>query len=530
MIGMQRRGLLSGGTALGLGAATGFARPALGQQASVLRMVPQANLTSIDPIWTTANITRNHAFMIYDTLFGLDAQLRPQPQMAAGHTVEDGGTRVTITLRDGLLFHDGARVLARDAVASIRRWMVRNPFGQKLALVTRQLVALDDARLEFRLVQPFPLLTASLASIASCCFVMPERVAATDPFKQITDPTGSGPFRFLPGEFNSGSLMAYAKHPGYVPRDEAVSFTAGGKQAHFDRIEWRIITDAATAAAALRNREVDWFEQPPPELQELLVRDKAVVVENIDPRPNPAMLRLNHLHPPFDTAAARRALLPAISQPDFMAAIVGDVPGDWSWIGAFTPGTAMANETGMDALRSPRSTARAKALLREAGALGPLTRLIGPTDILAPSAMTQVAAALFRDVGLNADIALSDWGTVIQRRASREPTAKGGWSALVTAFGSFDWLDPSGHAVLRANGTEAWFGWPAIPRMEQLRDAWFAAPDVAAQKSVCEDMQRLVFEEVPFIPVGAYYSKTALRRELKDRVSGFALFYGLRRG
>ena len=527
---MRRRALLAGGAAAGLGTLAGLARPAVGQQASVLRMVPQANLTSIDPIWTTANITRNHAFMVYDTLFGLDAALQPQPQMAAGHTVDDDAKRVTITLRGGLLFHDGTRVLARDAVASIKRWMVRNPFGQKLASATQQVTALDDTRLEFRLSQPFPLLTAALASIASCCFVMPERIATTDAFKQITDPTGSGPFKFLPGEFNSGSLMAYAKHTGYTPRDEPVSFTAGGKRAYFDRVEWRIITDAATASAALQNREIDWFEQPPPELLDRLQRDRAIALENIDQRPNPAMLRLNHLHPPFNTAAARRALLPAISQPDFMTAIVGDAPGSWSWIGAFTPDTAMASEVGMDALRGPRSIDRAKALLREAGALAPLTRLIGPTDILAPAAMTQVGAALFRDLGLNADIALSDWGTVIQRRASREPVEKGGWSALLTAFGSFDWLDPSGHSVLRANGADAWFGWPTIPRLEQLRDAWFTAPDATTQKSVCADMQRAVFEEVPFIPVGAYYSKTALRRDLKDRVSGFALFYGLRRG
>ena len=350
---MRRRGLMSGGAAAGMFAAGVLARPAIGQPASVLRIVPQANLTSIDPIWTTANITRNHAFMVYDTLFGLDARLQPQPQMAAGHVVEAEGTRVTITLRDGLVFHDGAPVLARDAVASIKRWMVRNPFGQKLAAVTQAVAALDDKRLEFRLSQPFPLLTAALASIASCCFVMPERVAATDPFKQITDSTGSGPFKFLAAEYNSGSLMAYGRHTGYVPRPEPVNFTAGGKRAFFDRVEWQIITDAATASAALQNREIDWFEQPPPELQELLLRDKAITIENIDRRPNPAMLRLNHLHPPFDNPAARRALLPAISQPDFMTSIVGDAPGGWAWLGAFTPDTAMASDVGHGCLEGP---------------------------------------------------------------------------------------------------------------------------------------------------------------------------------
>ena len=212
-----------------------------------------------------------------------------------------------------------------------------------------------------------------------------------------------------------------------------------------------------------------------------------------------------------------------------MTAIVGPDPGGFTPIGAFTPGTAMASEAGMEALSGPRSLDRARALLREAGAHTKLTRLIGPTDILAPTAMTQVAAALVRDLGLNLDVALSDWGTVIQRRASREPVEKGGWSALLTAFGSFDWMDPAGHAVLRGNGANAWFGWPTIPRIEELRDAWFAAPTIEAQKSVCADLQRAMFEEVPFIPVGAYYSKTALRRDLADRVSGFAIFYGLRR-
>lgn len=503
--------------------------PAIARTPKLLRMVPQANLTSLDPIWTTANITRNHAFMIYDTLYGLDANLQPRPQMAAGHVVSDDGRRVVITLRDGLVFHDGAKVLARDATASIKRWMVRNAFGQKLATVTDNVVALDDTRLEFRLRKPFPLLFAALAAIASACFVMPERVAATDPFKQLSDTTGSGPFRYLASEFNSGSFVAYARNERYVPRDEAVSFTAGGKRAFFDRVEWRIITDAATSAAALQNGEIDWFEQPPPELSDMLRLQRNILVEPIDSRPNPAMLRLNHLHPPFDRKEARQALLPAIDQADFMAAIVGADPKSFSTIGAFTPSTALATDVGMDALLRPRSIDRAKALLREAGALTPRMRLIGPTDILAPAAMSQVAGALFKDLGFNLDFALSDWGTVIQRRASREPVEKGGWSALLTAFGSFDWMDPAGHPVLRGNGGDAWFGWPTIPTLEALRDDWFEAPNLAAQKAVAADMQRVMLDEVPFIPVGAYYSNTALRRDVVNRVSGFALFYNLDR-
>ena len=517
---ISRRAVLAGALAV----------PAVarGQGGRVLRMVPQANLTSLDPVWSTANITRNHGYMIYDTLYGMTAGLVPTPQMAAGHVI-DGG-RVTITLRDGLAFHDGEPVRAIDVVASLRRWMARNPFGQKLATVVDALEADGDRRVVFRLSRPFPLLLHALASIGTPAFVMPARIAATDPFKQVTETVGSGPFRFLAGEFNSGSLVAYDRNPAYVPGIGAASLTAGAKIAHFDRVEWRIITDAATASAALQQGEIDWFEQPPPELQTLLRRNRALAVEAIDPNPLMAVLRLNHLHPPFDDKALRRALLPAIAQADFTTAIVGTDPGlTFDRVGAFTPGTEYAGEAGLDPLLTPRSMDIARAAMKAAGYTNQPMRLIGPTDILAPSALTQVAGDLFRRLGFNMDLALSDWGTVVQRRASREPIERGGWSALLTSFTSFDFVDPALHPLTRGNGVQGWPGWPTIPRLETLRDQWFDASDPAARRAICDDIQRTVMDEVAWIPVGAYRSNTALRRDLVDRVPGFAIFWGMRR-
>ena len=510
-----------------------LATPALAQGPArrVLRMVPQANLTSIDPIWTTALVTRNHAYLVYNTLFGLDAALQPQPQMAAGLQLDNDGRRATITLRDGLLFHDGTPVLARDCVASIRRWAVRNGFGQVLMAATDDLSADGDTRIVFRLKAPFPLLPNALATVSQAPFIMPERVAATDPFKQVTDATGSGPFRWKADEFNSGSLMVYERHPGYAPAPGEPSLTAGGKVAHFDRVEWRIIPEPATAAAALQQGEIDWFEQPTPELQQLLRRDRTVSVVPLDRYTTPALLRMNHLHPPFNRVEVRRAVLPAIVQSDFMQAVMGDDPALYNdRCGMFTPDTPMASDAGMEALNGPRSLDRARALLREAGYDGAKLRLIGPTDILAPTAMTQVAADLLPRIGFNTDLALSDWGTVIQRRASREPVERGGWSVMLTAFSSFDDADPATHQPLRANGDAAWFGWPTVPRLETLRAQWFAAPDDATRKAVAADMQRVALDEVVYIPVGSYRSITALRADLAGRVPGFATFWNLRRG
>ncbi len=526
---MHRRSLLAG-------AAAGAVLPrfAIGQPAGsrVLKFVPQANLTSLDPIWTTANVTRNHAWLVYDVLYGMDAQFRPQPQMAEGHTVEDDGRVYTFTLRPGLRFHDGEPVRAVDCVASLKRWMKRNSNGQKLEPLVAELTALDDRRLRFRLTRAFPRLLPSLASPSNpAAFIMPERIAATDPFQQIRETVGSGPFRFRAGEYNSGSFVAYERNAAYEPVQAGTpSLTGGPKVANFDRIEWHIITDAATASSALQTGEIDWYEQPPPEIQTLFRRNRQIAVEPIDRLQNPAILRFNHLHPPFNDKRMRQALLPAVSQADYMTAIVGPDPSLFSAnMGAFTPGTPLATDAGMEVLTGPRSIERSKALLKEAGYTDQLIRLIGPTDILAPAAMTQVAGDMFRRLGVNLDFVLTDWGSVVQRRASREPLEKGGWSAFLTAFASFEFADPSGNFPLRGHGNGAWFGWPTIPKLEELRDAWFEAPDFDAQRRIAREIQLTMLDEVPYIPVGSYTSMTSYRRNLTGRVPGFALFWNLRR-
>jgi peptide/nickel transport system substrate-binding protein len=530
---MLRRGLLKTGSAAGAGAVLprfAIAQPA---QNRVLKMVPQANLTSLDPIWTTANITRNHGHMIYDTLYGMDAQFAPQPQMAEGHVSEDGGRSITITLRTGLKFHDGEPVRAQDVVPSVARWMKRNPFGQKLETVLDALEVVDDRRLRFRLKRPFPLLFAALGQVSnSPAFVMPERIARTDPFTQIREAIGSGPFAFKADEFNSGSRVVYTRHADYVPvASGTTSLTAGPKIAYFDRVEWHIINDAATAAAALQTGEIDWYEQPPPEIQQLLRRNRNVRIEAIDPLPLVGILRFNHLHAPFNDKRLRQAILPAIAQEDFMQAVVGTDPATYmTGVGLFTPGTPLANDAGMAPLTGPRSLDRAKALMREAGYTNQPMRLIGPTDILAPSAMTQVGADLVRRLGFNADIVLTDWGTTVQRRTSREPFERGGWNMLFTSFSSFDFANPAAHFPMRGNGTDAWFGWPTAPRLEALRDEWFEAPDLAAEQRLARAMQVEAIEELPYVPVGAYLSLTALRNNLSGRVPGLALYWGIRRG
>ncbi len=524
---MQRRSLVSGASSLALLGAGGLARPALGQGARVLRFVPQGNLQNPDPIWTTTVIARNHGYVIWDTLYGRDAGLAARPQMLAGDSVSDDGLTWTLTLRDGLLWHDNEKVRAADCVASIARWARRDGFGQKLASLTAEMRALDDRRLEIRLTRPFPMLRDAV----STCFIMPERMARTDAFQQIQEYVGSGPYGFVRDEWVSGSKAVYARFDRYVPRDEPPSFTAGGKRANFDRIEWVIMPDPATAAAALQRGEVDWIEQPLSDLLPMLRKSPGVAVENVDLLGSVGIIRFNHLQPPFNNVKLRRALLPAIDQGDFMAAVMGSETAlARAGVGVFPIGTPLANDAGLDALTGKRDVALARRLVAESGYKGERVVLLAPSDFPVVNAIAQVTRAVYDSIGLNVEYVTADWGTVVTRRNSREPVDKGGWSTFTTYGDGLSYSNPGSHTTLFGNGVNGWFGWYTSPKMEALRNAWYDAPDLDAQRRIARDIQLLVWDEVPYIPIGQWYQPIARRTDLSGIVKSVVpIFWNVKR-
>ncbi|UFN49945.1 ABC transporter substrate-binding protein [Roseomonas sp. OT10] len=531
-----RRGLLAGtaGLAAGLGT-TGLGRPALaqGDAAHVLRFIPQADVTTLDPLATTSYAVRNHGHMVWDTLYGLDTDFRPQPQLAEGHTVEDDGKRWVFTLRDGPTFHDGEKVRAADAVASIKRWMGRDTHGQTLAARLDEIRALDDRRFELRLKKPFGAMLDALGKSSSYpCFVMPERFANTPFTTPLTEVVGSGPYRFLAGERRSGAQVVYQKYGRYVPTPVGTpGVTAGPKLANFERLEWRIISDPATAGAALQAGEVDIWERMAPDLRSVLSRRRDVVIDRVETNGTVVMLRPNHLHPPFDDPAVRRALWPAIVQSDYMSAVMGPDRSLWQdGVGAFPAGSALASDEGMAALTGPRDLAKARAALQAAGKLGAKVVTLNPADQINNSNLTAVAIDMFRKVGLEPEDAVSDWGTLLQRRGRKTPPSEGGWNAVVVLFGGEDLANPGGHPLLRGNGQDAWFGWPTSPRLEELRDAWFEAPSAEAQKAIGRQIQAQFFQDVPYWPLGQYFVDVARRSNFTMARRGMSLPLNVTRG
>jgi peptide/nickel transport system substrate-binding protein len=505
------------------------------QGKSALKFIAQSDLAVLDPVWTTAYVTRNHGYMVFDTLYGQTGKengFKPTPQMLEGHTIEDDGKTWKLTLRDGLLFHDGQKVLARDCVASIKRWGARDAFGQALMQRTDELAAPDDKTIVFRLKQPFALLPTALGhAAANMCAMMPERVAATDPFKPVTEFVGSGPFRFKADERVQGSLFVYERFDGYKPRDSGEpDFTAGPKVVHFDRVEWHIQPDPATKAAALQAGEMDWWENPTADLLPLL-RKNNINTPVTDKTGTPFLLRPNHLYPPFDKPEVRRALMGAIDQKEFMIAMMGEDTALWSVPAGFFPSTSpLASDAGMSALTGKRDYAAVKQALVSAGYQGEKVVLMSPTDQPQNKAASDVAADMLKRVGVNVDYQATDWGMVVQRRSLTKPPAEGGWNLFVTGFSGLDFATPASHLPLRGNGKDAWFGWPTMPKIEELRTAWFNAPDLAAQQKIGREIQLQAFQDVPYYPLGLAQLPTAFRHDITGVLEGFPLFWNVRRG
>jgi peptide/nickel transport system substrate-binding protein len=523
---MYRRTVLAAAAPL----IAGLARPALAQSTSrTLRFVPSVALTSVDPLWSLATISYVHGYMVWDTLFSLDHNLAPHPQAAAGAEVSADELTWTITLRDGLIFHDNVPVLARDAVASVKRWMQKDPIGQTIAAILNAVKAIDDKRFEIVLKRPFRTMLFSLGS--RNIFVQPERIASIPVTQQFKEVIGSGPYRFLADEFQAGAISHYARWEKYVPRNEPPDMWAGGHVANFDRIEWTAQPDPSTAAAALQRGEVDWLEQPLLDLIPMLSKSPGVKTEAVDPFGGLAILRFNHLLPPFNNPAMRRALLPGIDQSLVVSAVVGDqtqygrVP-----VGFFTAGSPMANDAGLSALTGPRSLDEARRRITAAGYKGERLVMLAPTDIPAIMAMSQVMQDLLTKMGLNIDLQATDWGTMIARLAKRDPISQGGWNLYCVTWAGLTVSNPGSSYPLRANGLSANTGWPTDDKLEALRLKWLDTNDLAEQQAIARQIQEEAFVSLPFIPLGQWSIPAAHSQKLTGVIhSPFTLFWNVRK-
>lgn len=524
---MRRRGLLQI-------TASALAVPSVArsQSSRTLRFVPQADLAATDPHFVANYVTRNHSYMVFDTLYGLDAQYRPTPQMLEGHSVEEDGRLWKLVLRSGMGWHDGEPVLARDCAASIRRWASRDSFGRLLLDAAEEISAADDRTIVIRLRRPFPRLPDALAkSNPLMPAMLPERLANLPPSVALPEVVGSGPFRFVPGERIPGALAVYRRFDAYRPREAGdAAATAGPKRVHVDRVEWHTMPDPSSAAGAIRSGEMDWWEYVAPDLVSSLQQARGVLVRPLDAAGSMLIMRLNHLNPPFNNPRIRRALLWAIDQTEMMQAAVGTDSSLWQTsVGVFTPGTPLANDAGMGPLTGPRDLDRARREIIAAGYNGERVVLLVPTDFPTFRALADVGADLLQKIGFKVDYQALDWATMSQRRTRREGVDQGGWSAFFSGGAGSDFVNPIINTQLVSNPQTAFYGWPNNPRAEALRLSWLDAPDVEAQRNIAAELQRVALEDVTYVPLGQYRQVTAQRTNVTDVLPGFPVFWNLRK-
>jgi peptide/nickel transport system substrate-binding protein len=512
---IRRRTVLSGA------AAATLARPAIAAGGQSLSIVPQAVLNSVDPIWSTAQVSRNLGFMVFEPLYGRDEAGVPRPQMIESDLMEDGGRRWTMRLRPGLLFHDGEKVLARDCVASLRRWLKRDTVGVTLATRLESLEAIDDRTIVWQLSKPFPHMRALLSKVIQPALMMPERVAMTDPFKQITEVIGSGPFRWLADEHVLASHAGFAKFDRYVPRDEPPSYMAGGHRVLLDRVEWKMIPDPGTAANALMTGEIDWIEIPLPDLLPLIRKAQGVRTGVLDKAGQIMFLRPNHLLAPTSLMAVRQTMLAAMNQAEVVSAVMGADPANGiSGVGFLATGNKEIDDAGLEAVRVRHSRDEIKTMLDRSGYAGEKLVLLHATDHIFFNPMGSVVAQMLTDAGMAVDDQAMDWGTVQTRRVSKEPLDKGGWSMFPSLVAVTEYRDLLLTGFMHGNGKDGWFGWPSDPRMEEIYDTWIGTADPMEQTKLEREYELQGLTSLPFIPLGRFRQTAAWRDNVKGLLEG----------
>ncbi|HEV3490207.1 MAG TPA: ABC transporter substrate-binding protein [Reyranella sp.] len=507
----MRRGFAAMAAAAVLAAGlTVEAGPAVAQ-GKVLKFVQNGNLTILDPIWTTAYVTRNHGYFIYDTLFSSDENNEVKPQMVDKYDVSADKTTWTFTLRDGLEWHDGTPVTSEDCIASIKRWGARDAMGLKLMDFVKDFKAVDAKTFQMILKEPYGLVLASLGKPSSNVpFMMPKKVAETDPFKQIDSQIGSGPFIYVNAESKPGEKHVYIKNPKYKPRAEPASGLAGGKVVKVDRVEIVEMPDPQQQVNALINGEIDLIEQPPHDLIPLLKKEKDVKLFDWNPLGHQFIIRFNTLTKPFDNPKIRLAALYSMRQEDYLKATVGEPEYYKICTAAFICGTPNAFEVPGGLLVKP-DFEKSKALLKEAGYDGTPVVLMQSTTLPVLTNVAPVTKQLLEQGGFKVDMQSMDWQTLVTRRTKKEPASQGGWNIFHTFSVAADILNPIADSYMVANGDKAWFGWPTDPEMEKLRDAYAKETDPAKAKELAHAVQNRALETGQYGWIGQWYGPGAMR-------------------
>jgi peptide/nickel transport system substrate-binding protein len=525
---ITRRQVVQGAAAsAAMALATPFVHAQKGQQ--ILRFVAEADLKVLDPVWTTAYITRNHGYLVYDTLFGTDENLHIKPQMVDRVTVSEDGMRYTFTLRDGLRWHDGQPVVSEDCVESLKRWGRKDRFGQLLMAHTGKVSPIDKRTFTLELAERFvPVLAALGKPSSNVPFMMPARIASTPPEEQIKEVVGSGPFKFAKEDWQPGEQVVYLRNPDYIPREGAPSGSTGGKKPYLDKVVWRYVPDPWDAAEDLATGNVDWWQEPPLDFMPKIEQDPHLRTFLFDPLGVQGWLRPNCLHPPFNNKKARQALLHMMDQVTYLHWVFGQPQYYRPCSSVFACGGPYTTRVGAEPIID-HDLSKATQLVKESGYDGQPIVVLHVTDRPFLNAAGIVTRQRLESIGFKVILKAMDWSTNLVVRARKEPPDKGGWNLLHTWWLAADVINPAVHFGVSGAGQRAWFGWPDIPQLEKLVTDWVRATDETKRKQLAGEVQRVALSEVTYVPWGEWSQPTAFRRNVQNVLKfGAPVFWNVR--
>ncbi|MCK1496702.1 ABC transporter substrate-binding protein [Bradyrhizobium sp. 188] len=526
---MSRRELFKGGLLAG----AALSMPAVLRAettpaiAGMVRMVMSPALTVFDPVFSSSDAVINHAFAIYDTLFSLDSKLEPQSQMLEKWNVSDDKRTYTFELRDGLGWHDRTPVTAADCVASIRRWGQVTAGGQLIMARAKDISKKNDRTFIIALSEPLPILVDTLASMTWPLFIMREKDANRPASEQVTANIGSGPFKFNEALARPGSSFTYDRNKNYVPRKEALDGFAGGKIVKVERIVWDTMPDQQTAIAALQAGEIDFVQSPPIDLLPAIESDPNLALQLMNTGGTVWYLRLNFLQKPFNNVKARQAMLHLIDQEAFMRAAVGEPKYIDTVTSIFGKENLYSNDENTGWYKKGGDAEKAKQLFKEAGYAGEKVVILQPTDQRGSSNIAQLLALTLQKIGINAELAASDYGGMLRRQTNKGPVENGGWSIRIGSNANYSLGNPLTTLTLSAGGDKAWIGWPKSDEYEALRSQWADLDRVEERKALARKMQRVWWDFVGAVYLGQSLWPNARRKSLTGLVNGPTVYVAM---
>ena len=474
--------------------ASGLAIASQAHADDTLRYATVGEPPSLDQQVITSDLATTIAHHIFEGLYTFDSNYEPQPLLASGEETSDDGMTVTIHLRDDVTFHDGQPMTSADVVASLKRWGEHGSRGKLLFSNISDVSAADDHSVTLKFSSPFGPWKNLMAFINGGAAIYPERIASSSGAAPIDveNYIGTGPYKF--GEWKPNRHVELVRYDGYRSSEGEASGYSGERAANFDKLQFIPVPDAATRVSGLLAGDYDYAESVPSDLFDSLDANPDVNVV-LNGGPIFGLVFMNSKAGPLQSNfKLRQAIQAALNKEDALRVSIGPEKL-WRANGSFLPaGNFWHSESGTG-LFSEGDAEKANALATEAGYDGTPIKFLVSTNYAFHYDQAVVFTRQLLDAGINVQMVVVDWATLIKKRAQPEE-----WDMFFTHHGFVP--DPILISVMNDN----YPGWWATDEKQRLKSAFTATNDSGVRKATWDEIQGLIYSQVPTMKTGDVYT------------------------